>query len=217
MAKEVLQTNDEFLSKRTVPQTVAAANHNHYSVAFLPISPIWRELRKICQTQLFSHKTLDASQDVRRKKVQQLRSEIHQSSQLGEAVYIGTAVSKTTFNILSNSIFSIDLFQSTGAATEFKDVFTDTLKLVGAPNLADFFPVLRMIDPQGLKRRQTKNIRKVLDIIDGLVNQRLKMREGTNYESHNDMLDVMLNISQENKMIDKTMIEHVFYVFPIYP
>ncbi|KAJ1423813.1 Cytochrome P450 [Sesbania bispinosa] len=161
MAKEVLQTNDESLSNRTVPQTVSVVNHEHYSLAFSPVSPLWRELRKICNTQLFAHKMLDASQHVRRNKVQQLLTDIHQSSQIGEAVDIGTVVFKTTFNLLSNTIFSIDLFQSTGAAREFKDVLTDTLKLMGTPNLADFFPVLRMVDPQGLKRRQTKNVKKV--------------------------------------------------------
>ncbi|KAJ1423812.1 Cytochrome P450 [Sesbania bispinosa] len=61
MDKEVLQTNEEFLSNRTVPQTVSVVNHEHYSLVFLPISPLWRELRKICQTQLFAHKTHNAS------------------------------------------------------------------------------------------------------------------------------------------------------------
>ncbi|KAJ1423815.1 Cytochrome P450 [Sesbania bispinosa] len=215
MAKEILRTNDESLSNRTVLQAVSVINHENYSLAFSSVSPLWRELRKISKTQLFAHNMLDASQDLRRSKVQQLLAEIHQSSQVGEAVDIATAVFKTTFNLLSNTIFSFDLFQSTGVAREFKDVVTDTLKLVGTPNLADFFPLLRMVDPQGIKRRQTKNVKKVLDIIDGLVNQRLKMREGTNYESQNDMLDALLNISKENKMIDQTMIEHFLYAQPL--
>ena len=60
--------------------------------------------------------SLDASQDVRRKKVQQLLSEIQQSSQIGGAVDIGTAVFKTTINLISNTIFSVDLVQSAGTA-----------------------------------------------------------------------------------------------------
>ncbi|XP_061338645.1 geraniol 8-hydroxylase-like [Gastrolobium bilobum] len=210
MAKEVLLTNDQFLSNRTIPQSVSVLNHQHYSLAFIPISPLWRELRKICNTQLFAHKTLDESQHVRLNKVQQLLMDIHQSSQIGEAVDIGTAVFKTTINLLSNTIFSEDLIQSTGKAGEFKDLVTNITKLVGTPNLADYFPVLKMVDPQGVKRRQAKNVRKVLDIFDGLVKQRLKVREeGTGLETHKDMLDAMLNISKENKMMDKNMIEHL--------
>ncbi|RZB88985.1 Geraniol 8-hydroxylase [Glycine soja] len=181
MAKEVLLTNDQFLSNRTIPQSVSVLNHEQYSLAFMPISPLWRELRKICNTQLFAHKSLDASQDVRRKIVQQLVTDIHESSQMGEAVDIGTAAFKTTINLLSNTIFSVDLIHSTGKAEEFKDLVTNITKLVGSPNLADFFPVLKLLDPQSRE--------------EGKV--------------HNDMLDAMLNISKENKYMDKNMIEHL--------
>ncbi|KEH15729.1 cytochrome P450 family protein, partial [Medicago truncatula] len=195
MAKQVLLTNDKFLSNRTVPQSVSVLNHDQYSLAFTPISPLWKELRKICNTQLLSHKSLDASQDVRRMKIRQLLSDIHQSSQIGEAIDIGTIVFKTTINLLSNTIFSVDLIQSNGAAGEFKDLATDITKL--------------MLDPQGLKRRQTKNVTKVLDIFGDLINQRLEKRECTRVDTCKDMLDAMLNISKDNEFMDKNMIQHL--------
>ena len=213
MAKEVLLTHDQFLSDRTIPQAVAVLNHEQYSLAFMPASPLWRELRKICNTQLFAHKTLEASKDLRRKKVQELFGDIHQSSQIGEAVDIGTAVFKTTINLLSNTIFSVDLAQSSGTAGEFKDIITNITKLVGEPNLADFFPVLRMVDPQGIIKRATKNTGNLLEIFGRLVSQRLKMMEGTDFDSQKDMLDALLNISKDNKLVDESMIEHLSHVF----
>jgi len=216
MAKEVLLTNDKFLSKRNIPQSVSVLNHEQYSLAFMPISPLWKELRKICNTQLLSHKSLDASQDVRRRKIEQLLNDIRQSSQIGEAIDIGTIVFKTTINLLSNTIFSMDLIHSNGAAGEFKDVVTNITKLAGTPNVADFFPALKLLDPQGLKRRQTKNVKKLLDIFEDLVNQRLEMREGTSVDTNKDMLDAMLNISKENEFMDKNMIQHLSHVCIIY-
>jgi cytochrome P450 len=212
MAKEVLLTNDKFLSNRNIPQTVSVVNHEQYSLAFMPISPLWKELRKICNTQLLSHKSLDSSQDVRRNKIQQLLNDIHQSSQIGEAIDIGTIVFKTTINLLSNTVFSMDLIHSNGAAEEFKDVVTNITKLAGTPNVADFFSALKMLDPQGLRRRQTKNVRKVLDMFGDLINQRLKMREGTCVDTNKDMLDAMLNISKDNEFMDKNMIQHLSHV-----
>ena len=108
MAKEVLQTHDLLFSDRTVPQAVTVHNHDQYSSAFLPVSPIWRDFRKICNNQLFANKTLDASQYLRRKKMQKLLNDVHQSSLTGEAVDIGRAAFKTSINFLSNTIFSID-------------------------------------------------------------------------------------------------------------
>ncbi|XP_027367268.1 geraniol 8-hydroxylase-like [Abrus precatorius] len=209
MAKEVLLTHDQSLSNRPIPQSVSVLNHEHYSLAFLPVSPLWRELRKICNGQLFAHKTLDESQEVRRKKVQQLLNDVYKSSQVGEAVDIGREAFKTTINLLSNTIFSEDLVLSKGKVGEFKDLVTNITKLVGSPNIADFFPVLKMVDPQGVKRQQAKNVAKVLDIFDCLIRQRLKLRESTGSDTHNDMLEALLNISKDNKMIDKTMIEHL--------
>ncbi|KAK7391054.1 hypothetical protein VNO78_19373 [Psophocarpus tetragonolobus] len=207
MAKEVLLTNDHLLSNRTIPQSVSVLNHEQFSLAFMPISPLWRELRKICNTQLFAHKTLNSSQEVRRKIVQQLVTDIYQCSRIGEAVDIGTAAFKTTINLLSNTIFSTDLIHSTGKAEEFKDLVTNITKLVGTPNLADYFPVLKMVDPKGVKKQQSKNVEKMLVMFEGLVNQRLKQREEG--KVHNDMLDAMLNISKDNEYMDKNMIEHL--------
>jgi hypothetical protein len=73
-----------------------------------------------------------------------------------------------------------------------------------------------MLDPQGLKRRQTKNVRKVLDIFGDLINQRLKMREGTCVDTNKDMLDAMLNISKDNEFMDKNMIQHLSHVCIIF-
>ncbi|XLU32576.1 hypothetical protein S245_068642, partial [Arachis hypogaea] len=66
------------------------------------------------------------------------------------------------------------------------------------------------IDPQGINRRQAKNVTKVLDIFDRLINQRLKLREN-GFHSKNDMLDSLLTISKDNKLIDKTLIAHLFH------
>jgi cytochrome P450 len=126
-------------------------------------------------------------------------------------------VFKTTINLLSNTNFSVDLIQSNGAAGEFKDLATDITKLVGTPNVADFFPILKMLDPQGLKRRQTKNVKKVLDIFKDLINQRLKTRENKSVDTCKDMLDAMLNISKENEFMDKNMIQHLSLVSIIFP
>ncbi|XP_061340574.1 geraniol 8-hydroxylase-like [Gastrolobium bilobum] len=211
MAKEVLQTHDQFFSNRSVPHSVTICNHEPYGLAFMPVSPLWRELRKICSTELLSQKTLDGSKDLRRKIVQQLINEIQQSSQIGEAVEIGKSVFKTTINLLSNTIFSQDMVHSTSNAFDFKDLVTNITKLVGTPNLSDYFPVLKMFDPQRIFKHQSTNTNKVLTIFNRLVNQRIMQRSSTGFDASNDMLAALLNICQENKLMNNTVIEHLFF------
>ncbi|KAI9076640.1 hypothetical protein K1719_041405 [Acacia pycnantha] len=197
MAKGVLLTHDQFLSDRTVPDAMKAVNHHDYSLPFLPVSPRWRSLRKLCNNQLFGHKVLDASQDLRRRKVQQLIQEVEQSSVTGEAVDIGKVAFKTTLNLLSNTIFSVDLVQSAGTAGEFRETVAGIMKELGAPNVADYFPVLKKLDPQGVKKRTAINFSKILDVFHDLVSRRKKLGENTGSFTKNDMLDVLL--SEENR------------------
>lgn len=205
MAKEVLQTHDRSFSDKAVPQAVHVHNHHNHSVAFLPVSPLWRHLRKISNQNLFSNNTLDSNKNLRRNKLHDLINDIHQSSLLGEAVDIGTAVFKTSINLLSNTMFSLDLVHSAGSVGDFKDLVVNIMEECGRPNLADFFPVLKIIDPQGIRSRTSVYGGKIIHTFRDLIHQRLKLREDQGFDSNNDMLNTLLN-SQE---MNQTMIQHL--------
>lgn len=138
-AKEVLLTNDTLTSNRTVPDALSVLNHDQYSLSFMRVSPRWRDLRKICNNQLFANKTLDASQALRRRKLQDLLNDIKKCSEVGGAVDIGRVAFKTTINLLSNTFFSADFVHNAEEAGEYKEIVVSILKEVGAPNLSDFF------------------------------------------------------------------------------
>lgn len=65
MAKEVLQTHDQYLSNRTIPDALHMHGHENIGFPWIPVSNLWRSLRKICNTQLFSVKVLDNNQNLR--------------------------------------------------------------------------------------------------------------------------------------------------------
>lgn len=108
LAEDILQTHDQVLCNRTVPDGVHACNHIDYSLPFLPVSPKWRNLRKICNSHLFAAKVLEANQANRRVNVQQLIDDVVESSMKG-GVDIGRAAFTSVLNLLSRTIFSIDL------------------------------------------------------------------------------------------------------------
>ena len=144
MAKEVLQIHDRHLSNRTIPDAIRAKRHDEFSLPWIPVSTRWRNLRRICMEQIFSNKTLDANQAIRHMKVQDLLADTHQSSLNGEAVDVGRAAFKTTLNLLSTTIFSVDLADpNSDTAREYKEIVWNIMKEIGRPNLADYFPVLK--------------------------------------------------------------------------
>ncbi|KAK4803901.1 hypothetical protein SAY86_003718 [Trapa natans] len=210
-AREVMQKHDLTFSDRTVPDSVRNCDHHLHSVGWIPVSPKWRSLRRISKTHIFSAERLADKQDLRRKKVDDLLVHIRQCAGTGKAVDIGTAAFSTTLNLLSNTIFSVDLADaSSDTAREFKSLVSDMLIAAAEPNLSDFFPVLRHLDIQGIRRRMTIYNKKLLKIIDQFINTRLAARKETDYRPVNDVLDVLMGLYEDNSFeeIDLTDVQH---------
>ena len=113
-------------------------------------------------------------------------------------------------NLLSNTFFSIDLTDPfTDSAKEFKELVSNISIEAGKPNVVDFFPFLRKIDPQGVRRRMTKYFTKILHIMSDLIDERLKERSMGKH-ANVDVLDALLNICP--KEIDRNQIEQLCLV-----
>jgi hypothetical protein len=214
IAKEVFQTHDRLLADRTIPNAIRVYNSEEYSLPWIPISARWRNLRKICTGELFANRILDANEDIRHKKVQELLAETHQCGLIGKAVDIGEAAFKTTLNLLSNTIFSVDLAgKDSDKAGALKELIWNVMKEAANPNLADFFPVLKKVDPQGIRRRMTGHAKKIMGLFEGMINQRLQLRKLSGSITDSDFLDILLNISEEkSEEMDKTKILHILRV-----
>ncbi|ONI30095.1 hypothetical protein PRUPE_1G231300 [Prunus persica] len=212
IAKQVLQTHDQLFCNRTVLDSVQACKHGENGMPWIPVSAKWRNLRKICNSQLFATKVLDASQANRRLKVQELIADVHESVVKGDGVEIGSAAFKTTLNLMSRTVFSVDLAsQNSERAREFKELVRSIMEEISKPNLADYFPVLKKIDPVGIRRRLTRHILKMFDLFDRLIIQRMESRKAPDYIITSDMLDTLINSSEEkNEDMDMVETQHLF-------
>lgn len=215
MAKEVLQTHDQFLSNRTIPDALNVCQYSDYGLPWIPSTTRWRNLRKICNLHLFSTKALDSTQNLRHDKVQNLISDVHNSMLVGESVDIGKSAFKTTLSLLSNTILSTDFSDPlVKSAEEVKETVWKIMEEVGKPNLADYFPLLKMFDPQGIRRRSEIYFKKMIDIFDRIITQRLQLRNFSGDKvNHNDMLNTLISIVEENsEEMNKTQMERLFVV-----
>ena len=84
-----------------------------------------------------------------------------------------------------------------------KELVWNTIKISTCANLADFFPILKAIDPQGVRRRAKVYFGKLLDIIDGVIRQRSQERDTSiTYLRKNDFLETLLDLNQQNEYVD---------------
>ncbi|XP_022963641.1 geraniol 8-hydroxylase-like [Cucurbita moschata] len=214
MAKEVLQTNDHSLCDRAIPDSLTAYDHNEVGFPWISVSPLWRKYRKICNNTLFAGKILDANENLRRKKVEELVEIVRKSASKGEAVDVGRLMFTITLNLLSNTIFSVDLADpKSELARQFKKCVQETMEEAGKPNLSDYFPVLRKLDIQGMRKRMKIHLGGFLKILDSMVKQRMKEQE-LNPDSvpNNDMLHYLLKNEESDAKIDQNQMIHLLFV-----
>ncbi|KAI3465333.1 hypothetical protein Pfo_021996 [Paulownia fortunei] len=200
IAKEILQKHDQTCSGRAVPCAAQIMNHDKASVVWLPAGRKWHKLRKICKEQMFTNQKLEASEGLRQEKLQQLRDYVQECCTSSRVVNIGEVAFVTSLNLMSATLFSLDFAHfDSNSAQEMKETIQGMMKILGTPNLADYFPVLQLIDPQGLKRQTEFYCGKLLAIFDEIISKRLLSR-GIFSDSprKKDLLEALLDLNQEN-------------------
>ncbi|KAL2337424.1 hypothetical protein Fmac_011870 [Flemingia macrophylla] len=213
LAKEVLHKNDNIFSSRTFPDSVRALDHHTLSITWLPALAQWKTLRRICATKIFSSQKLDSTQALRQRSVQALLDYVEESSNKGEALNIGEIVLITLLNSVSNTLFSMDLAHYTSdKSQELKDIIWGIMEEAGKPNIVDFFPILRLLDPQGARSRMDGYFRKLILFFDGLIEERLRLRALKNEsKTSNDVLDSVLELMiEENSQVTRPHVSHLF-------
>lgn len=126
---------------------------------------------------------------------------------------IGGVVFTTSLNVLSNFMFSKVLAQYDSAySQEFKDVVWSLMEVAGKPNLADFFPVFKPFDPQGLVQKGNVCGKKLMDILDRIIDERSQLYDGVT-PINNDVLDSLLNLTlKDDKEFSRNDMRHLFFV-----
>ncbi|KAK4489636.1 hypothetical protein RD792_005448 [Penstemon davidsonii] len=199
MAKEILQKNDIVFSSRTIQSAAQVHDHHNKSMAFLPVGSQWNKIRRICREQLFSIQCLEASQGLRQEKLRQLCDYVQECCHSGQVVDIGKVVFTTTLNLMSVTLFSVDFsnYGRSDSINEWEQAIKGVMNVIGVPNFADFFPVLKLVDPQGLKRQADFYFEKLLGMFEDLINQRLESRITS--PKKKDLLEILLDSSQESE------------------
>lgn len=210
-ARQVMQKQDHLFANRDVPDSLTACNHAESSVIWLPLSPIWRESRKVMNSQIFNSQKMEASASLRQQKVKELVDDFSTSCALGKGVMIGEAAFKTTLNLLSTSICSMNF--DSEKARDFKESFRKVMELAGTPNIVDYFPWLRRFDPQRFRAQMETQFGKMLAFLDTVMSQRLTLRkeQGSKYKNK-DVLDTLLDTSKTVKEINGEVIRQLLVV-----
>ncbi|KAL6645985.1 hypothetical protein ACP70R_017593 [Stipagrostis hirtigluma subsp. patula] len=199
-AREAFTRHDRRLAARAVPDTARALGYSDRSMIWLPSAdPMWKTLRGIVATHLFSPRSLAATRGVRQRKVRDLVSYFR--GRAGQEVDVGQTVYGGVLNLVSNVLFSVDVVDVGAESAEgLRQIVEEIVELVARPNISDPFPCLRSLDLQGLQRwTAAKHYMKLFQVFDGIIDRRLA-EASSGDDKHNDFLDALLELMSTGKM-----------------
>ncbi|KAJ0250252.1 hypothetical protein HA466_0144230 [Hirschfeldia incana] len=198
LAREILKEQDINFSNRDVPLTARAITYGGLDLVWLPYSAEWRMLRKVCVLKLLNRKTLDSIYELRRKEIRDRARFLYEKSQEKSAVNVGDQLFVTMMNLTINMLWggSVRAEDMESVGTEFKVVVSEITRLLGEPNVSDFFPWLARFDLQGLVKQMRVCARELNAIFDGAI-EKMPNLEGKDDGECKDFLQQLMKLKDQ--------------------
>ncbi|KAI5664853.1 hypothetical protein M9H77_24176 [Catharanthus roseus] len=205
-AAELFKKHDVPFCDRKVPDTLTAFNFNQGSLGMNTYGGHWRVLRRLCSMEFLVNKRMNETTDLRRRIEDNMVRWIEEDSLASKAqggtgaVQLSRFLFLMAFNLVGNLMLSRDLMDNKDPeGREFFDCMNEILELAGTPNIADFLPLLKKLDPLGMKKRMVDNMSRTMKISSKFVQERLDNRKAGKINEKKDFLDVMLEYQGDGK------------------
>ncbi|KAK9921137.1 hypothetical protein M0R45_029662 [Rubus argutus] len=199
-ATEFFKNHDLSFADRSITEGSRVHDYHKGSLALAPYGSRWRVLKRLLTVDMLTNKRINDTTAIRRKCVDNMQKWIeeeacmlHENGSSSRGLHVARFVFLMAFNLLGNLMLSRDLVDpQSKEGLEFFDAVNRVMETNGHANMADYFPWLRWLDPQGVKRRMKKDMAKALEIASGFVKARLNEKQLVGGEKTRDFLDVLL-------------------------
>lgn len=186
-----MKTHDTVFSSRPVVKASMEFLYGGKDLVFAPYGDHWRQMRKICATNLFNAKRVQIFRDVADEETTIMVNKIKRLSSLREDVNLSEIILGVNNNIISRTTIGKCLEQKEGAK-----MFSEVANLFGAINFEDLFPSLRWIDlVTGLTRRMRKTSRQAHNLLDEVIEEHL-----TSKSERKDLVDILLQCENDSTL-----------------
>lgn len=199
MAQHFLKDHDHVFSSR--PKVRCAKNlfYNTLDMIFSPYGQYWKQVRRICVSELLSTKSVEAFRFQREEEVSiMIHSLLEKCARVSNPVVdVSKTVTTVAVDIICRMAFGRKYSEEEAYGNKgFEEMIKEFGYLLGAVDIGDFIPYLKWIDLQGLGRRQ-KAIRKIVDAFyEKLIEEHLAAQK--DIRETRDFVDVLLALSEHN-------------------
>ncbi|CAK7343358.1 unnamed protein product [Dovyalis caffra] len=204
-AAELFKNHDLAFSDRKVPFAFTVHDYHQGSLAMGRYGPNWCILRRLCSIELMTTKKINQTAVLRQKcidnMIRYIEEDVAEAEAQGESTEIKVAhyLFLMTFNLIGNLVLSRDLVNPRSKdGHEFYNATNSIMKWSGMPNVADFLPFLKWLDPQGIMRNMVQDMGRAMRIVEKFVKERTEEQK-SGIKKTNDFLDALLEYEVDGK------------------
>ncbi|KAL8492047.1 hypothetical protein ACS0TY_023603 [Phlomoides rotata] len=195
--KEVLKTNHPACADKPESIAVKLLFYNYTDIAFSGYSEYWRQMRRICISEMLSAKNVRSFGYIRAEEIQRLVESLQSSS--GQAVNISEKISDLTFAVTCRAAF--------GQVVKGRNTFVGLLKefstMAGGFELVDLFPSFKFLHLFSLNRHRLHKIQREMNTaLDLALEEHKLFNKTTGHDQFEgeDFVDVLFRM-QKNKQL----------------
>ncbi|CAJ1932851.1 unnamed protein product [Sphenostylis stenocarpa] len=195
-AKEIMKTHDLIFASR--PKILASdiMAYESTDIIFSPYGKYWRQLRKICTLELFTHKRVNSFHPIREEELTNLVKMI--DSHKGSPFNLTEALLSSVYNIISRAAFGMKCEDQ----EKFISVVNEAITVGSGLNIGDLFPSAKWLQHFSGLRPKVERLHQQIDrILEGIISEhreaKLKAKEGHG-DLGEDLVDVLLKFQDGN-------------------
>ncbi|XP_002961803.2 cytochrome P450 78A4 [Selaginella moellendorffii] len=178
------------------------------AIGFAPYGDYWRGLRRIAANHLFSPRRIAAHEPQRQRHTEVMIDAIASAAgkDHGKSVGIRGFLQRASLANVMQGVFG--RCYSGAEEAELQAMVREGFELLGAFNWSDHLPLLRAInvDPHSIQERCSKLVPRVQKFVQAIIDEHRQARSGGDDRESSDFVDVLLNLSGEEKLQDQDMI-----------
>ncbi|KAI0520500.1 hypothetical protein KFK09_007976 [Dendrobium nobile] len=190
-AREILKDQDATFANRSIPAAILFNyNGSRPDLLWAPNDSHWRLMRKTVAREMIHPARLEDMAPIRRREMRRTVERVWARAKMGVTVHMREVAFLTMLNMLMSILWG----EGANDCDEenLQRAVREHIFLFFAPNVADFFPVVAPLDPQGLGRRVKKATGWIIKYLEKVVEKKKqKMAVG---ERRGDMLEVLLDL-----------------------
>ncbi|KAF5781169.1 putative premnaspirodiene oxygenase [Helianthus annuus] len=189
-AKEVMKTHDLNFAYRPFLLAAHIIAYKSTNIMFSPYGEYWRQLRRICNTELLSSKHVQSLRPIREQEVSNLIHTI--SKQSGSVIDLSELIYALTYGITTRSVFGKKVKDQEALIS----LIGEAIESAGGFTLTDLYPSSKVISfVSGFRPKLEKIHQKIDKMFNDIIQEHETCEDGKGDVNHL-LLDALLNVQE---------------------